>query len=99
MDSLFSSLCLGISIECACCIGIMLISLNVILIFMVGSLSFVSMFFIDRMCVVALAHATKSMSGATFHPLVVMLLMSGWYVVVFLAKGSIANMSLQYVFL
>ena len=33
-----------------------------------GSLSFVSRFFIDGMCVVALAPATSTMSGATFHP-------------------------------
>ena len=33
--------------------------------------------FIDGMCVVALAHAAKTISGATFHPLGVMLLMSG----------------------
>ena len=46
---------------------IMLICLNVFFIFMAGSLSFVSKFLID---------AIKTMSGATFHPFVVMLLMS-----------------------
>ena len=59
--------------------AIILICLNVFLVFMIGSLSFVSRFFIDGMCVVALAHATSTMSGATFHPFFTMLLMSGWY--------------------
>jgi hypothetical protein len=40
-----------------------------------GSLSVVSRFFIDGTCVAALAPATNTMSGATFHPLVIMLLM------------------------
>ena len=39
--------------------------------------SFVSKLFIDGMCVVALAPATKTMSGTMFHPLAMMLLMSG----------------------
>jgi hypothetical protein len=75
----------------------MLICLNVLLIFMIGSLSIVSKFFIDGMCVMALAFATNTMSGATFHPRVMMLLMSGWYFVVFLLRVSAANMLLQYV--
>ena len=60
----------------------MLICWNVFFIFMRGNLSIVSRFCIDGMCVVALAHATSTMSGATFQPLVIMLLMSGWYFVV-----------------
>ena len=47
----------------------------------------VSKCFIDGMCVVALAPATNAMSGATFHPLVIMLLMSGWYFCNFPIKG------------
>ena len=66
-------------------------------IFMRGSLNFVSRFFIDGMCVVALAPATSTMSGATFHPLVMMLLMSSWYFVIFLLRVSVTNFSLQYV--
>ena len=46
-------------------------------IFIIGSLSIVTSLFIDEMCVVALALATNTMSGATFHPLTMMLLMSG----------------------
>ena len=74
------------NIVCAYCVAIMLICLNVDYIFMIGSLSFVSRFFIDGMFVVALTHATSTMSGATFHPFVMMLLMSGWYFVIFLAR-------------
>ena len=74
-----------------------LIWLNVLLIFIIGSLSIVYGFFIDGMCVAALPPATNTMSGATFHPLVMMLLMSGWYLVVFLLRVSAANLSKQYV--
>ena len=55
----------------------MLTCLNMFLISMAESLRFVFKFLIDGMCVVALAHATKTMSGVAFHLLVVMLLMSG----------------------
>ena len=94
---MFSSLRLWTSIECAYCVAIMLICWNVFFIFMRGSLSVVSRFCIDGMCVVALAPATSTMSGATFQPLVIMLLMSGWYFVVFLSRVSAVNLSLQYV--
>jgi hypothetical protein len=66
-------------------------------IFKGGSLNIVSIFFIDGMCVVALAHATNTMSGATFHTLEIMLSMSGWYFVVFLSRVYVVNLSLQYV--
>ena len=68
----FSSLCLWTS----CRVTIVLICLNILLIFITWGLSYVSKLFIDGMCVVALAPATKTMSRATFHPLVVMLLMN-----------------------
>ena len=64
--------------------AILLICLNVILIFMIGSLSFVSKFFIDGMCVVALAHVTSTTSGATFHFFVMKLLMSNRHFVIFI---------------
>ena len=70
----------------------MLICLIVLLIFMLGSLSIVTSLFIDGMCIVALAHATKTMSGATFHPLAMMLVMSGWYFVVFLLRVNLVNL-------
>jgi hypothetical protein len=69
--------------ECAYCVAIMLICLNVSLIFVIGSLSVVSSFFIDGICVVLLAPATNTMSGATFQPFVMMLLTSGWYFMIF----------------
>jgi ABC-type amino acid transport system permease subunit len=69
----------------------------VFLIFVVGSLSFVSNSFIDGMWVVALAPYANTLSGATFHPFAVILLISGWYFVVFLSLVSAVNMSLQYV--
>ena len=47
-------------------------------ILMRGSLNLVSRLSIDGMCVVDLAPAASTMSWATCHPLVMMLLMSGW---------------------
>ena len=73
----FSSLRLWTSIECAYCVVIMFTCLNVSLIFVMEIFSFVSKLFIDGICVVALAHATMPISGATFHPLIVILLMNG----------------------
>jgi hypothetical protein len=75
----------------------MFICLNVFLIFVTMIFSFLSKFFIDKMCGVALAPAARTISGATFHPLDVMLLMSGCYFVVFLARVFVANLSLHYV--
>lgn len=45
----------------------------------------------------ALAHVAKTMTKAkaTFHPLIAMMLMSGWYYVVFLLRASVVNLSLQ----
>ena len=83
--------------ECAYCVAIMLICLNVFLIFVIGSVNVVSNFFIDGICVVPLAPAASTMSGATFQPFVMMLFMSGWYFMIFLSRVSVANLSLQYV--
>ena len=44
--------------------------------FLMKSCRFHSKFFIDGMCVVALAPTTRTMNGATFHTLLVMLLTS-----------------------
>lgn len=47
---------------------------------------------------VALAPMTKIINGVTFQPLVMILLMSGLYFVVFfLSRVIVANLSLQYV--
>ena len=74
---LFSIRLLWTSIRCAYCMAIKLICLNVFRICGGGSLSFVSSSFIEGMWVVALAPATNTMSGAVFHPLAMILLMSG----------------------
>ena len=83
--------------ECAYCIAIILICLNVFLIFVIGSVNVDSKFFIEGIYVVPLAPAANTMSGATFQPFVVMLFMSGWHFIIFLSKVSVANQSLQYV--
>ena len=74
---LFSILLLWINTEWAYCMAIMLICLNVFLICDVGSLSFVSSSFIEGMWVVALAPDASTISGATFQPLAIILLMRG----------------------
>jgi hypothetical protein len=55
----------------------MIICLNVFFIFAMGVFSFVSKLFIDGTCVMTLARATRIISGAMIHHLVVILLMSG----------------------
>ena len=82
--------------ECAYFVAIVLICLNVLLIFVVGNFILISKLFINGICVMALALATKTVSGATLHPLVVMLLMSGGYFVILLSSVFASNMSLQY---
>ena len=94
---LFSSLRFWTNMECAYCVAIMLICLNMFLIFVIGIVSVVSNFFIDGICVVPLAPTTSTMSGATFQPFVMILLMSGWYFMIFLSRVSAENLSLQYV--
>ena len=83
--------------ECAYCVVAMLICLNVFLIFLIGIVNVLSSFFIDGICVVPLAPAASTMSGATFQPFVMMLFMSGWYFMIFMSRVSVANPSLQYV--
>ena len=55
------------------------------------------LFFIEGVCVVALAPAVMMISGSTFHPLLVMLFISGWYFSVLRVMVSDENLSLQYV--
>ena len=61
----------------ACCIAMVLISLKICLIVFSGILYFSSKIFIEEMCVVALAPIVMTISGSTFHPLLVMLSISG----------------------
>ena len=42
-------------------------------------LNFLSNILIEGVCVVALAPAVMTISGSTFHPLLLMLSRSGWY--------------------
>ena len=62
-----------------------------------GSLSIVSRFFIDGMCVVAFAHATNTMSGTTFHSPCDNVIDERLVFCGFPMQGSAVNISLQYV--
>ena len=77
--------------------AIVLISMKVCLIVSFGILNFSSKVFIEEVCVVALAPAVMTISGSTFHPLLVMLFISGWYFSVLRVMVSDENLSLQYV--
>ena len=57
----------------------LLISLNVCLMVVSGSLKCVSRSFIEGACIVPLGPAAMTMSGSTFHPKFRMLFKSGWY--------------------
>ena len=83
--------------DIACCIAMVLISLKVCLIVFSSILNFSSKIFIEGMCVVALVPAVMTINGSTFHPLLVMLSISGWYFSIFLVIVSHENLSLQYV--
>lgn len=91
----FFILHLWISIKCFFGMAFVLICLNVFLIFMIMNFSCSSRHFIEGMCVASLV-ATITMGGATFHPFVVRIFKSGWYIVVFIVMHSLENMSLQY---
>ena len=75
--SLFSSLLLCRIIDIACCIAMVLISLNVCLIIFSSILNFSSKIFIERMCMVSLAPTMMTNNGSTFQPLLAMLSMRG----------------------
>ena len=51
----------------------------------------------DGICVVALAPAVMTIRGSIFHPLAVMLSISGLYLLVLASSVSGENLSLQYV--
>ena len=61
----------------ACCIAMVLISMRVCFKVSFGILNFSSNILIEGMCVVALAPAVMTISGSTFHPILVMLSISG----------------------
>ena len=93
---MFSNLLLYRIIDIACCIAMVLMSMKVCLIFFVDILSFSSNFFIEGVCVVALASAVLTISGSTFHPLLVMLSINDWYFLVLRVMVSGENLLLQY---
>ena len=68
--------------------AIRLFCLNVFQICDVGSLSFVYSSFIEGMWVMTLAPNASTMSDVVFHSLAVILLMSGWYLVIYLSLVS-----------
>ena len=74
---LFSIRLLCSRIELACCMAVMLISLNVIFTELLGSLDVSSICFIDGPCVLPLAPAVMTISGSIFQPCCVMSLISG----------------------
>ena len=76
-SSLFSSLLLCRIIDIACCIAMVLIPLKVCLMVFSDILNFSSRIFIGWMCVVALASDVMMINSSTFHPLLVMLSISG----------------------
>ena len=70
--------CFLVSFCVECCIAMVLISLKVcLLVFFFYILNFSSKIFIEGMCVVALAPTVMTISGSTFHLLLVMLSISG----------------------
>ena len=81
----------------AYCMAITLISSNVCLMFTLGILNITSIFFIEGICVAALAPAVMTISGSIFQPLLIMLSISGLYFFVFLVIVSSSILSLQYV--
>ncbi len=60
-------------------------------------LNFVSSCFIEGTCVVPLAPAVMTMIGSTFQPCCMMLLIKGWYLIIFLPIVSGENLSFVYV--
>jgi len=81
----------------AYCMAIVFMFLKVFLMDGIGILNLSTSSFIDGMCVVALAPAVMTIRGSTFHPLAVILAISGLYLLVLATNVSGENMSLQYV--
>ena len=76
---MFSIFLLCKIIDIAWCVTMVSISLKVFLIDGSGILNFSSIIFIKGMWDVALAPAIITISGSTFHPLLLMLSISAWY--------------------
>ena len=96
-DSLFSILLFCRIMDMAYCMAMTLSSSNVCLMFISGILNMNSIFFIEGVCVVALAPAVMTISGSTFHPLLIILSISGLYYLFFMITISSGILSLPYV--
>ena len=92
---MFSIFLLCRIIDPACCMAMVLISLNVCLMVVSGILRFVSRSFIEGMWVVPLALAVMTMSGSIFQPNSAMLFIGGWYLWILFIIVSCGNLSLQ----
>jgi hypothetical protein len=75
--------------------AMILISLNVCLMVVFGSLRFVSRSSIEGVCVVPLTPAVMTMSGSTFQPKFIMSFIKGWYFCILFTIVSCGNLSLQ----
>ena len=69
--------------DIAYCTATTLISPNVYLMFSLGNLNVMSIFSIERMCVVALTLAVMTISGSTFHHLLIILSICGLYLYIY----------------
>jgi len=81
-------------IEPAYCIAIVFIVLNMCFMEVSQRLNFVSSIFIEGACIVLLAPVVMTMSGSTFQPCWMTLLISGWYFSILLRITSGENLSL-----
>ena len=77
--------------------AIILISLKVFSMDFLGISNFSLIIFVDGMCMDALAPAVMTINGSTFHPLLVIFSISGWYFSVLMSIVFGENLSLQYV--
>ena len=77
--SLYSIIYLCRIMDMAYCMAMTLISSNVCLMFILGILNMISIFFIEGVCVVALAPAVMTINESTSHPLLIILFISGLY--------------------
>ena len=81
--SLFSILLLCRIMDIAHCMAMILISSNVYLMLSLGILNVVSILSIEGVCVATLAPAMMMISESTFHPMLIILSISGLYIFFF----------------
>ena len=81
----------------AYCMAIVFMFFKVFLIMGISILKFSSTYFIDGMCLVALAHVVMIIRGSTFHPWATILAINGPYLLVLASSIFGENRLLQYV--